>query len=135
MTIRHLMIGALAVFTSTTTSAAAQESRETARVAVAPESRLWIDGTSNLHSWSCKAESLDASVEIDRAAAAQLDVDVPKALKRVEVKVPVKSLKCGHGAMDDNLYKALNADATPEDQRTSSPASRQCPAMRQTPSR
>ena len=38
----------------------------------------------------------------------------PKALKRVQVKVPVKSLKCGHGAMDDNLYKALNADATPE---------------------
>jgi len=30
------------------------------------------------------------------------------------VKVPVKSLKCGHGAMDNNLYKALNADKTPE---------------------
>jgi hypothetical protein len=28
------------------------------------------------------------------------------------VKVPVKSLKCGHGGMDNNLYKALNADAT-----------------------
>ena len=28
--------------------------------------------------------------------------------------MPVKSLKCGHGAMDDNLYKALKADDTPE---------------------
>ena len=93
------------------TTAAAQE---TARVPVAPESRLWIDGTSNLHGWTCKAEKLDAAVELDRAAAAQLASAPPKALKRVEVKVPVKSLKCGHGGMDNNLYKALNADATPE---------------------
>jgi polyisoprenoid-binding protein YceI len=92
------------------TSVAAQE---TARVAVAPESKLWIEGTSNLHGWTCKAEQMDASVDLDKAAAAQLSVAPPKALKRVEVKVPVKSLKCGHGAMDDNLYKALNADATP----------------------
>ena len=43
-----------------------------------------------------------------------LDAAPPKALKRVEVKVPVKSLKCGHDAMDNNMYKALNADATTE---------------------
>jgi polyisoprenoid-binding protein YceI len=92
------------------TTAAAQE---TARVAVAPESKLWIEGTSNLHGWSCKAEKLDAEVELDAAAAAQVSVAPPKALKKVEVKVPVRSLKCGHGAMDDNLYKALNADAAP----------------------
>jgi polyisoprenoid-binding protein YceI len=92
------------------TTAAAQE---TARVAVAPESKLWIEGTSNLHGWSCKAEKLDAQVEFDAAAAAQVSVAPPKALKKVEVKVPVRSLKCGHGAMDDNLYKALNADAAP----------------------
>jgi polyisoprenoid-binding protein YceI len=88
--------------------------QETARVAVSPESKLWIDGTSNLHSWSCKAEKLDAAVDLDAAVAAQLGSAPPKALKRVDVKVPVKSLKCGHGAMDNNLYKALNADATPD---------------------
>jgi len=92
------------------TTAAAQE---TARVAVAPESKLWIEGTSNLHGWSCKAEKLDAEIEFDAASAAQVSVAPPKALKKVEVKVPVRSLKCGHGAMDDNLYKALNAEAAP----------------------
>jgi polyisoprenoid-binding protein YceI len=56
---------------------------------------------------------MDATIDLDAAAAAQLSVAPPKALKRVEVKVPVKSLKCGHGGMDDNLYKALNADASP----------------------
>jgi polyisoprenoid-binding protein YceI len=94
--------------------ARAAAAQETARVTVAPDSRLWIEGTSNLHGWSCKAEKLEANIELDKAAAAQVSLAPPKALKRVEVKVPVKSLKCGHGAMDANLYKALNADAAPE---------------------
>lgn len=92
-------------------SAAAQE---TARVSVAPDSKLWIDGTSNLHSWSCKAEKLEAAIDMDKAAAASLNVAAPHAVKRVEVKVPVKSLKCNHGGMDGNVYKALKADDSPE---------------------
>ena len=84
------------------------------RVPVNPDSKLWIDGTSNLHGWSCKATALDAAIDLDAALAAQIATAPPKALKRVQVKVPVKSLKCGHGAMDDNLYKALKADQSPE---------------------
>lgn len=104
-------IGALALLALLASTARAQE---TSRVAVAAESKLWIEGTSNLHGWACRTQELDATVELDAAAAALLSVAPPKALKRVQVKVPVKSLKCGHGAMDNNLYKALNADATPE---------------------
>lgn len=108
MRVHMAAVALLAVFG---TAAGAQE---TTRVPLAPESKLWIDGTSNLHSWSCKAEKLEASIDLDAALAAQLSVAPPKSLKHVQVKVPVKSLKCGHGAMDDNLYKALNADATPD---------------------
>jgi polyisoprenoid-binding protein YceI len=97
-----------------TLAAAAAGAQETARVAVSPESKLWIEGTSNLHGWSCKATTLDAAVELDAAAAAQVNAAPPKALKKVQVKVPVKSIKCGHGGMDDNLYKALKADETPD---------------------
>lgn len=92
------------------TTAAAQL---TVRVAVAPESKLWIEGTSNLHGWSCTADTFDAVIELDAAAASQLSTAAPKTLKRVEVKVPVKALKCGHGGMDGNLYKALKADESP----------------------
>jgi polyisoprenoid-binding protein YceI len=102
---------AAALLAAATTVAGAQA---TARIPVSPESKLWIEGTSNLHGWSCKAEQLDALIEMDATTAATVAVAAPKALKRVEVKVPVKALKCGHGAMDNNLYKALNADATPE---------------------
>jgi len=97
-----------------TLAAAAAGAQETARVAASPESKLWIEGTSNLHGWSCKATTLDAALELDAAAAAQVSVAPPKALKKVQVKVPVKSIKCGHGGMDDNLYKALKADESPD---------------------
>jgi polyisoprenoid-binding protein YceI len=104
----RLSAAALLLFAAT---AAAQE---TARIAVAPDSRLWIDGTSNLHAWTCKAEKIDAAVELDKTAASQFATASPRTLKRVEVKVPVKSIKCGHGGMDGNLYKALSADASPD---------------------
>ncbi|MGH7635185.1 MAG: hypothetical protein ACRENC_15725, partial [Gemmatimonadaceae bacterium] len=99
MLTKHIMAAALVVFAANTLKA-----QETARVAVAPDSKLWIDGTSTLHSWSCKADKIEASVELDKTAAAELNSAPPKALKRVEVKVPVKALKCGHDAMDNNLY-------------------------------
>lgn len=104
---RRAYMAAVALLASIGTTAHTQE---VAHVAVSPESKLWIEGTSNLHGWSCKAEQLDAVIDLDAAAAAQLESAAPKALKKVEVKVPVKSLKCGHGGMDNNLYKALHAD-------------------------
>jgi polyisoprenoid-binding protein YceI len=107
-------LASVAMFALVASSATVAGAQGTARVAVAPESKLWIEGTSNLHGWSCKATTLDAAVELDAATAAQISVAPPKSLKRVQVKVPVKSIKCGHGGMDDNLYKALKADDSPD---------------------
>lgn len=111
MTSIRFGVAAMALMIGITGHAVAQE---TARVLVAPDSKLWIEGTSNLHGWSCKAERMEASVEFDKTAAAALSLAPPKSLRKVEVKVPVRALKCGHGGMDDNLYKALNADASPD---------------------
>jgi polyisoprenoid-binding protein YceI len=98
-------IAAAALLACVATVVRAQDTR----VAVGAESKLWIEGTSNLHGWSCKATTLDAAIDLDAALATQLASAPPKALKRVQVKVPVKSLKCGHDGMDNNLYKALKA--------------------------
>ena len=105
----HITITTVAFLALT---AAAARAQETTRVPVTPDSKLWVEGTSNIHGWSCKATEMDAAIELDPATA--LIVAPPKALKRVHVKVPVKSLKCGHDAMDNNLYKALNADDAPD---------------------
>ena len=98
----------LPVFALLLLAASSAAAQSTMRLAVGQDSRLWIEGTSNLHDWSCKATSLDAQVEVElgfREAA-----DFPRYLKSVQVKVPVADLKCGHDQMDKNLRKALKAD-------------------------
>jgi polyisoprenoid-binding protein YceI len=86
---------------------------QSVRLAVGPESKLWVEGGSNLHGWSCKASSIDAAIDVDEAFLKSTSV-TPTLLKKVTVKVPVRNLKCGHGGMDNNLYKALKADDSPE---------------------
>jgi polyisoprenoid-binding protein YceI len=85
---------------------------QAAHLAVGPESKLWIEGGSNLHDWSCKANSIDAAIDVDSAFLTTMTAS-PTFLKKVEVKVPVRNLKCGNGKMDNNLYKALRADDAP----------------------
>jgi hypothetical protein len=83
------------------------------RLAVGGDSKLWIEGGSNLHDWSCKANSIDAAIDADEAFL-KSTTPSPTLLRKVQVKVPVRNLKCGHGGMDNNLYKALKADASPD---------------------
>jgi polyisoprenoid-binding protein YceI len=107
MTKRYLTSLALTALFAIAGSASAQS----VRLAVAPESKLWIEGGSNLHGWSCKASSIDAMIDVDEASLKSMS---PTLLKQVQVKVPVRNLKCGHGGMDGNLYKALKADDVPD---------------------
>jgi polyisoprenoid-binding protein YceI len=86
---------------------------QSTRLAVSPESKLWIEGGSNLHGWSCKANTFDAAIDIDESLLKTSAVS-PALLRKVSVKVPVRSLKCGHGGMDNNLYKALKAEDAPD---------------------
>jgi polyisoprenoid-binding protein YceI len=86
---------------------------QSVRLAVDPESKLWIEGGSNLHDWSCKASSIEAAIEVDESFVKTTTV-ASTSLKKVQVKVPVRNLKCGNGKMDNNLYKALKADDAPE---------------------
>ena len=41
--------------------AAAARAQSTAELAVGNESRVWIEGSSNIHSWSCSATAVDAT--------------------------------------------------------------------------
>src|SRR5689334_23274956 len=46
------------------------------RLSVRPDSRLWLEGSSNVRDWRCDATSLDASIDLDDAAyegAASID--------------------------------------------------------------
>ena len=82
------------------------------RLAVRPDSRLWLEGSSNVRDWRCDATSLDASVDIDDAM--HTAVSSAARVRRVQVRVPTQALTCGRSQMDHIMYKALHVDDAPE---------------------
>jgi polyisoprenoid-binding protein YceI len=76
---------------------------------LAPESRLWVDGTSTLRAFQCKAASLTAHVETQAPEAVRAVLAGEKAVRTVEVRVPAAALDCGNGKMNDHMRKALKA--------------------------
>jgi polyisoprenoid-binding protein YceI len=81
------------------------------RLSVRPDSRLWLEGSSNLRDWRCEATSLDASVDVDDDAHTASAVD---RLRHVQVRVPTHALTCGRSQMDHIMYKALHVDDEPD---------------------
>jgi polyisoprenoid-binding protein YceI len=93
-------------------TATTQTAPQSVRLTVLTGSKVTVDGGSNLHSWSCTADSVDARIDAD-AAIARLGAAAPKAVDKAQIRIPVTGLKCGDGTMDKNLYKALKASANP----------------------
>ena len=101
-----------------TTGQAQTESRSpvsVVRLNVRSDSRLWIEGSSNLRDWSCEATTLQASIDLEsssRFATAAESAEFSPQLRHVQITVPVAGLKCGQGQMDRTMYKALRCDST-----------------------
>lgn len=110
MTRMHSLVLTAALTVSVGAHASAQGTRMTVR----PESKVTLAGGSNLHDWACRTSAFSATIEVDSAFQSEPLTQVAKPITRVSVAIPVKSLKCGHGKMDQNLYKALNAEEFPE---------------------
>lgn len=103
---------ALALATGAATAGAQARSGTVVEVQAAA-SKLWVEGTSSLHDWSCTAGTVNGSLELDAAYPTQNLQTNPKIAKAVTISIPVKEMKCGHGKMDDNMYKALRANDFP----------------------
>jgi len=85
-----------------------------AKMIVRPESKVALAGSSNVHDWECTSGTLNAQISLDASYETVPLTEVAKPISRVSVDIPVKTLKCGHGKMDDNMYKALKADQNPD---------------------
>ena len=113
---KHIVLTSLAIVVITGTSSPAQSISHASaaatplRLGVRPDSRLWLEGSSNVRDWRCDATSLDASIDLDAAAEQSGDARV----RRVQVRVPTYSLTCGRGQMDRIMYKALHVDDEPD---------------------
>jgi polyisoprenoid-binding protein YceI len=72
-----------------------------------PQSRLWIDGTSTIRSFTCKAAEVNAVVEASGPNAIPQLLGGEKGVKSVHVTVPAEQLDCGNGTMNEHMRKAI----------------------------
>ena len=113
---KHIVLTSLAIVAITGSSAPAQSISHAStaatplRLGVRSDSRLWLEGSSNVRDWRCDATSLDASIDLDAAAEQSGDTRV----RSVQVRVPTYSLTCGRSQMDRIMYKALHVDDEPD---------------------
>jgi polyisoprenoid-binding protein YceI len=74
-----------------------------------PGSKLTIDGTSTVHDWTVETKILGGFIEFE--AAAPLDKTLPseqlKVEPKVQVNIPVRSIKSGKQLMDDVMHDAM----------------------------
>jgi polyisoprenoid-binding protein YceI len=82
------------------------------RLPVRTDSRLWLEGSSNVRDWTCRATSMDATIDLNAAAGTRGSLD-PSAVRGVRVRVPVRMLKCGDRHMEAEMYTALKSPKPP----------------------
>ena len=78
-----------------------------------PQSRLWVNGTSTVRSFECKAQSFDANIQAAAAGAAAAVLAGEKAVQTVTISVPAAKLDCANGTMNEHMLKALKAKDNP----------------------
>jgi polyisoprenoid-binding protein YceI len=77
-----------------------------------PESKLWVDGTSTIRKWTCRANDVSAVIDGAPDAIAQVAAG-EKGVRAVRVRVQSEKMECGNGTMNEHLKKALKVEANP----------------------
>jgi polyisoprenoid-binding protein YceI len=85
----------------------------TEQLALQPTSRLWVEGTSTVRSFSCQAGEVKATVEASGSNAIARLMTGDKAVESVNVVVPSEKLDCGNGTMNEHMRKAIKAESAP----------------------
>ncbi|MFL5597145.1 MAG: YceI family protein [Gemmatimonadaceae bacterium] len=88
---------------------AGAQSASAIRLRLEPGSEVTIQGTSSLHDFHCKTDKINAYVDVDPGYAKDL-TKVARPISSVKVNIVVKTLSCGNGQMDRNMYSTLKAD-------------------------
>ncbi|MEO8910658.1 MAG: YceI family protein [Gemmatimonadaceae bacterium] len=93
-------------------TAAAAQGPSAIRLRLEPGSEVTVEGTSTVHDFRCKTDKIMAYVDVDPGYTKDL-TKIAKPIVSVKVNIVVKTLKCGNGTMDNNLYSTLGADKNP----------------------
>jgi hypothetical protein len=93
-------------------TAASAQGPSAVRLRLEPGSEITIEGTSTLHAFHCKTDKIMAYVDVDPGYTKDL-TKIAKPIVSVKVNVVVRTLTCGNGQMDKNMYSTLDADKNP----------------------
>jgi len=79
---------------------------DTVKYVAQPGSEVKVDGTSNIHDWTVKGQIISGSMEVSPDFEKDLKAVTPPP--KVEVSIPVRSLKSGNGKMDEVMQEHMN---------------------------
>lgn len=72
-----------------------------------PESRIWVEGTSTMKAFSCKAPDFTITVKAEGAGAVPAVLAAQKVVRSVELTVPSAKIDCANGTMNEHMRKAI----------------------------
>jgi polyisoprenoid-binding protein YceI len=78
-----------------------------------PDSKVWVEGTSSVRGYNCKATSLQGNVAANPGGSTLAVADLEKAVRTVDLTIPVQGLECGNTTMNGHLRNALKAQQAP----------------------
>ena len=78
-----------------------------------PQSKLWIEGSSNVRDFTCTSTALETRVQSSVPGAVSAVLAGTKAVESAELSVPAASMDCKNGKMNDHMLKELKAKDNP----------------------
>jgi polyisoprenoid-binding protein YceI len=75
-------------------------------------SHVRVAGTSNVRSWRCETSQVQGTIETATNGLPAVG-DAGRAVKTAEVTIPVASLDCANGTMNNHLRHAMKAEENP----------------------
>lgn len=76
-------------------------------------STVRVEGTSSVRSWRCASERVTGSVTTAPADAPTTIAGLQGVLQRGEISIPVSTLDCANGTMNNHMRNALQAQQNP----------------------
>ena len=75
---------------------------------VNPSSKMWIDGTSSVHDWTCDVATVEGTL-----AAVSLEELLVGGIESASIAVPMDAVDCHKGVMNKKVRKALKVKEYP----------------------
>jgi polyisoprenoid-binding protein YceI len=110
MVVRNVSVFAL---TGLLAIGAAAQNGNSGSLGLQPESRLWVEGTSTVRSFTCRAPTVNATIATSTADAVAATLAGEKAVTTVRVEVPAATLDCDNGTMNGHMKNAIKASEHP----------------------